>query len=143
MTNPTRVNAPPLVIVTELTVANVKFGGNKADGKYFFAFDNRSISVPQQNGEQPGVPGTPLRFTLSDVTAPNFVITGLVSSDAQNNLVPASRYIPASKRAREIEVVNTAKTACIFNIGVLVTDLTDGTLIVCDPQVTNTPDEGP
>ena len=139
MTTPTPSTLPPLAIVTELTVANVKFGGNKADGKYFFAFDNRSISVPQKN---PVSIGTPLRFVLSSETASNFVVTGLVSSDSQNNLDPPSIHIPASKGAREVEVVNKATTACIFNIGVLVTDLTDGTLIVCDPQVTNTPDEG-
>lgn len=134
---------PPLAIVTELTVANVKFGGNKANGKYFFAFDNRTIRVPHRKVVPPGEPGTSLLFQLTKETADNFVITGLISSDSQDNLQPNSKHIPATEKAREIEVMNTATSACIFNIGVLVTDLDDGTMIVCDPQVTNTPDEGP
>lgn len=134
---------PPLTIVTELTVANVKFGGNKANGKYFFAFDNRTIRVPHRKDVPPGSTGTPLLFRLTAETADNFVITGLISSDSQNNLQPNAKYVPANKKAREIEVVNNATSACIFNIGILVTDLDNDAVIVCDPQVTNTPDEGP
>lgn len=134
---------PPLVIVTELTVANVKFGGNKDNGKYFFAFDNRTIRVPHRKVVRPGESGTRLLFRLTEETAKNFVVTGLISSDSQNNLQPSAQYIPASKKAREVEVLNNATSACIFNIGVLVTDLDSDTVIVCDPQVTNTPDEGP
>jgi len=128
----------PLTIVTELSVANVKFGGNALGGQYFFSFDNRSITVAGPPGK-----GVPLRFKLSDETAQNFVVTGLVSSDSQGNLSPPSIYLPPDLGARQIETVNLAITSCIFNIGILVTDLNNGNVVVCDPQVTNGPEEGP
>lgn len=139
----TLTDAPtnPAPIVTELTVANVKFGGNRSNGKYFFAFDNRTIQV-RHRAIAPG-PGTTLKFRLTDVTSKNFVVVGLISSDAQGNLDPSAVSIPAALNAREVAVVNTATTACIFNIGILVMDLDNNQLIVCDPQVLNTPEEGP
>ena len=133
--------ASPTTIVTELTVANVKFGGNKSNGKYFFAFDNRTIQVKHRSiAPEEGVM---LNFKLTDETSKNFVIVGLISSDSQNNLVPSSVSIRASAGLREVEVLNVAITPCVFNIAILVQDLENNQIIVCDPQVINTPGEGP
>lgn len=133
------------VIETKLSVASTQSGGNVGGGKYFFAFSDQHIYVPHRKTVSGGSAGIIMKFKLSKETLDNFVVTGLVASDSQGNLViDGPIYFPPDKKMREVEVVNRATTACLFNIGIMVTDTstTPYTTICCDPQVINTPDEG-
>lgn len=130
------------IVVTELTVAYVKYGGNAGDGQYFFAFSNQHIHVRNRRSLPPGCEGVLMRFRLGDHVPANFVIIGLVSTNSMGNLLPESIYRSLDTQCRNIEVLNQAIAPGIFNVGILITDLNTGTLIFCDPQVVNSPGEG-
>jgi hypothetical protein len=136
-------------IVTELSVAYVKFGGNSSSGEYFFAFDKKHIHVPSRGDLPEGCKGIKMIFKLADHVPEDFLITGLVSTDTSKNLSPGIIYCSLGKKCREIEVLNQIETSGFFNIGILVTDtkrFVAGTkvhqVVFCDPQVINTPGEG-
>jgi hypothetical protein len=130
------------MIATELSVAYVKYGGNAADGSYFFSFSRQHIYVPHRKFFPPGTDGITLKFHLGKHVPENFIITGLVSTFSFDNLSPHYVYCPAEKKCREIETVNKGNNPGFFSIGILVIDTNTDTSIFCDPQVVNGPGEG-
>lgn len=112
-----------------LTVSYVEFGGNAANGRYFYSYQPDVIQVSQKDEK--------MTFSLSKATDERFKILNLVTTDANQQFGPA---IPTEGQ-RSIQVVNKNTHNQLTLISVLVQDKITGEHVSCDPQVLNVPDE--
>ncbi|UXI67858.1 hypothetical protein [Tahibacter amnicola] len=110
-----------------LSIARIHEGGNAGNGRYFFTFDPH----PVQTGDTAAI----LDFQLSKETPKDLVIESLISSDALQQL--GEPLIDADRRRVQVENRNTAPY--LMQLALVVRDNLTGEVIVCDPQVVNTP----
>ena len=116
-------------MLIELSVAHVEFGGNAANGRYFYSYQPDVIQVSQAEEK--------MTFSLSKATAERFRIISLLTTDANHQFEPA--VLRNDQRA--IQVVNKNTHNQLTLISVLVQDKITGEHVSCDPQVLNVPDE--
>lgn len=111
----------------KLTVVHVGSGGNS--GEYFYSFAPDIIHVEH--------PHVTMSFVLDDDTASNFVIRDFVSTDARYQL-----HRPKfDENRRRVTVLNENTQRQLIYVGVLVHDKLRDKLIICDPQVINSPED--
>jgi hypothetical protein len=116
-------------MLIELTVSYVEFGGNAANGRYFYSYQPDVIQVSQKDEK--------MTFSLSQATEDRFQIISLLTTDANHQFEPA--VLRSDQRA--IQVVNKNTHSQLTLVSVLVKDLKTGEHVSCDPQVLNVPDE--
>lgn len=116
-------------VTIKLTVAHVGTGGNTRKGQYFYSFDPDVIVVTQ--------PRVTMNFVLDDDTASNFVIRDFVTSDAKYQF---SRPKFLQDR-RSVAVLNENTQRQLTYVTVLVHDNKRDELVICDPQVINSPED--
>lgn len=112
----------------ELTVAYVGFGGNIGKGEYFYSYNENVIMVSKPDQE--------LNFELSSETASRFKITGLVTTDSNNQFEKPSQ----KSGDRSIQVKDNNTNAQLTFVSVIVEDTVRAVTLSCDPQVLNVPD---
>jgi hypothetical protein len=119
---------PVTKIVVELSVAKVQSGGNAGKGEYFYSFNTDVILVTQAQ--------TPMEFRLSSDTSDIFTIKSLVSSDSDGQLLD----FKFSENQRGLLLLNDCRKSELISLAILVMDNKAQRLILCDPQVINSPE---
>jgi hypothetical protein len=112
----------------QLTVAKVEFGGNTGEGKYFYAFSPKTVIIKNNH--------SPIQISFTKSTSDDFEMVSLLSTDNHNTLTKPIFAI--GNRSLEVQTTNSQQQ--LINVSVLVRDMSDGSLINCDPQVLNDPD---
>jgi hypothetical protein len=115
-------------VVINLEVARVGHGGNTGAGKYFYNFFPDIVNV--SGGD------TLMSYRLSADTDRDFRFRRFFSTDALGQL-SKPRILDDGRR---LDVMNANTAEYLILVSIQVEDLRDGTLINCDPQVTNVPE---
>ncbi len=115
-------------LTIELRVDYVKTGGNTRNGEYFYSFDPDLVLVRK--------PRTPLVFVMGAEVPPSFRIVDLVTSDSRFQI--GSPVL--AENGRSVRVMNENTQRELMHVALLVQDEVRDTLIVCDPQVINSPE---
>ena len=111
----------------KLTIAYVGFGGNIANGEYFFCYDNDVIFVTDKD--------TSIEFIFSEATTNDFSMKALLSTDSADQI---TKIIKSSDNRSYSLMHRNTKAQMTFTT-ILVEDKKRGKLISCDPQVLNSP----
>ncbi len=112
----------------ELTVAFVGFGGNAAEGEYFFSYSPNVILIEKKD--------VTVNIVFSPETGEQFEMQAFLTSDDGQEF--GARKFSSNKRS--VEVLDRNTRPQLIQTSVLVRDTGRNRLISCDPQVLNIPD---
>ncbi|MBB6243731.1 hypothetical protein [Rhodanobacter sp. MP1X3] len=116
-----------LVIVEVSYVGN---GGNTGSGVYHYSCTPDPVHVTAKD--------TAITYVMSPLVGPQFVFTGLYSSDSLYE--PQLSKKPSIKsKGRVMLTTHANKVATLINVSLQIQDTTKQVRISCDPQVTNDP----
>ncbi len=115
-------------VIINLEVARVGRGGNTGGGKYFYNFFPDLVNVLK--------PDTVMSYRLSADTGRDFRFSRFFSTDALGQLSKPQIL----DDGRQLDVLNANTVQYLILVSIQVEDRLDGTLVNCDPQVTNVPE---
>ncbi|ALN81754.1 hypothetical protein [Lysobacter antibioticus] len=133
MTQKSKNKTKSAALEIELTVAHVVFGGNAAQGRYFYSFSPDVVTV--------GKDQSPVKITyrLEKEVSKHFKIDGVLNSDSKDQIYDTK----IAADGRNASMMNRNDTQTLIFFSVLVRDEKRGVLVACDPQVGNDPEITP